>query len=135
MNAAFDNAAETDVSCYVRSGALRIRESLEWLTRKYCVGNWNGYGEKAISAKSWEAAYRFAQTLPAWVAGADAVADADGEVSIEWYVSNDCYLELSFAESGSVHCYFKASDCKCSDIFASTEDKRIIELVARMSHA
>lgn len=119
---------------YVCAGRARTLESLKGLLGRYCSANWNGYDEASLSEKSWNACYAFVQDLPQWIAGAEALVDADGEVSIEWYKSKDRYLELSFADSGVTHCYFRTPERKCSCIFAKPNDPMILDFISQISN-
>lgn len=57
--------------------------------------DWDGYGAKGVTPQSLNVALEFLEKLPAFVANPEIAADPDGEISFEWFKSDDMILTLS----------------------------------------
>ena len=109
--------------------------ALASLPSNYSCENWNGYGEKPLNESSFRHAKEFAGTLPLSYRNADVGIDADGEVTFEWYRSNDCQCSLTFAESGNVYCVVRHEGDRVSAVVSSRSVEKILGLIGGVVNA
>ena len=91
-------------SCYSTNGRLRLIESLSSLPEMFRLPDWDGYGAKPLSPKSWNLALSFVKKLPDMIGDAEADVDAEGDVTIEWYFGKDRQCLLTFSNTGNLYC-------------------------------
>jgi hypothetical protein len=109
--------------------------ALASLPDNYSCENWNGYGEKPLNDSSYRHAMEFADALPLSCRNADVGIDADGEVTFEWYRSNDCQCSLTFAESGNVYCVVRHDGDRVSAVVSSRSVEKILGLIGGVVNA
>ena len=91
-------------SCYSTNGRLRLIESLRSLPEKFHLADWDGYGAKPLSSNSWNHAISFVKKLPDMIGDPEADVDAEGDVTIEWYLGKGRQCLLTFSDEGNLYC-------------------------------
>jgi len=83
------------------TGNQRWRVELElWKVYDDCkVDDWDGYGAIGVSKEGYEVAREFLEQLPNFIANPEVSADPDGEISFEWFKSNDVIFAVSISSS------------------------------------
>lgn len=88
----------------LRSNGSQHQDLQEELRELYeqCRGeNWDGYGARAVSDRSYREALRFCELLPACLPTPEVGADPDGDIALEW--NTDATHVFSISVSPSQH--------------------------------
>jgi hypothetical protein len=65
--------------------------------------NWDGYGAEPVSEDAYKLAYCFLEALPPGTPKPSIGAEPDGQLTIEWYRSQNNVLSVSASPEGDLH--------------------------------
>jgi hypothetical protein len=89
-------------SSYTGDQRWQVKSELWNLFEDCNTENWDGYGAKGITPESLNVGLEFLDQLPAFVANPEVTADPDGEISFEWFKSDDMILTLSVSSERKI---------------------------------
>lgn len=87
---------------YITSVHRDARRALEETFKDASVENWDGYGAKRVSEKTYENALSFLQSLPSAVRNPEVAAEPDGEIAFEWRSEPNRVFSISVGEGDTL---------------------------------
>lgn len=80
-----------------------IFEELMEVAEESGAENWDGYGGAPVLAETCRTAYSFLDALPLGTPAPSVAAEADGNLSFEWYLNPDWVLSVSIGPDGMLY--------------------------------
>lgn len=136
ITSSLDQIAKDAENCQRVSGIHRMTEAIYSLPRRYSTANWDGYDAEPVSGEACRQALKLISDFPKSFSEADIAPDTEGNVVLEWIVSNEERASLTVTAKGSVIsvvCHSRSeADTK---IFRLNEVDGIVRMVAEIANA
>jgi hypothetical protein len=80
----------------------QVKTELWELFEDCCSDDWDEYEAKGITSECLDVGLEFLDKLPAFVTNPEVAADPDGELSFEWFKSEDMMLTVSVSSERKI---------------------------------
>lgn len=97
--------------------------------------NWDGYGAQRVTRATYRQAFQFLKSLPLGCPSPSVGAEADGELTMEWYRGPRRTLSISMNDTGDVHYAALLGPRKAygAEMFFGEVPDRILELIREVT--
>ncbi len=89
-------------SWYIRDVHEPAHRALHEMLEESSMDNWDGYGARAVTERTFRKAVDFLRSLPSTVPSPEVSADPDGEIAFEWHPGPDRAFSVSVGEGDSI---------------------------------
>ena len=94
--------APYEISESINSPRLLLKNAIFEAWQDASLEGWDGYGAAPVSYNAYDAASRFAESLPFGVAIPEVSPEADGGIEFDWRTNDENQLSVSVNSSGIV---------------------------------